>query len=261
MRRSALAYLGALLLANLRQGFARPSTAWAAMVMMFANNVVFFVVWVFYFAQFRDLRGWQLDDMALLYGIAAWAFGFVIAFGAGVREIGRAILDGSLDVHLGRPRHPLPSLILSRSGPSGFGDMASALALWWFAGRGLGDMAFAAALSTGAAAIIVASLVIAHAAVFWWPRAGRLGEETLQAIIMIAVYPQHVYGMAVRVVLFTLLPVGFIALMPVEAVRDADPWKAAAVLAAAAVYGALAWRVFDRGLGRYRSGNLLVQNR
>lgn len=80
-------------------------------------------------------------------------------------------------------------------------------------------------------------------------------------MIMTAVYPQHVYGFAVRVALFTVLPVGFIALLPVEAVREADPMRALIVFAAAALYAGLAVVVFDRGLRRYRSGSLINENR
>ncbi len=49
--------------------------------------------------------------------------------------------------------------------------------------------------------------------------------------------------------------------VPVEAIREADPAKAASVVAAAILYGALAVVVFDRGLRRYASGNRMVVNR
>jgi len=259
---ATLRYLAALARANLRQAFARPGQAWTAIVMMFANNLLFLAIWVFYFARFRDLRGWALPDVALLYGVAAWSVGLLVALAAGVRDIGGAILGGGLDVHLGRPRHPLPSLVFSRSTPAGFGDMATSLVLWLaVAGRSLHELPFIIAMATAGSVIIGASLTIAHALVFWWPRAARLGEEVFNGMIMIAVYPQHVYGFAVRVALFTILPIGFVALLPVEAVREADPVRALIVFAAAAFYAALAVLVFNRGLRRYRSGNLITENR
>ena len=255
-------YLAALAAANLRQGFARPGQAWLAVTMMIANNFVFFTIWMFYFARFRDLRGWGLADLAVLYGVAAWAVGLLNLLAAGVRDIGRIILDGSLDVHLGRPRHPLPSLILSRSGPSGLGDMLSSFGLWlWFGERSWAELPLTIAMASAGAVIMVATLAIAHSLVFWWPRVARLAEEVFNATIMMAVYPQHVYGFAVRVILFTLLPVGFIALVPVEAIRDAAPERALIVFAAAAFYAALAVVVFDQGLKHYRSGNLVTENR
>ena len=42
---------------------------------MFANNLILFLLWVIYFTDFSSLRGWGLQDLALLLGIVAWAFG------------------------------------------------------------------------------------------------------------------------------------------------------------------------------------------
>jgi ABC-2 type transport system permease protein len=255
-------YLGALLATNLKAGFARPGAAATQLVLMFANNLVFFVVWALYFERFPDLRGWGKADVALLYGIAAFGYGLVVAFAGGMRDIARAIVDGSLDVHLGRPRHPLPSLVMSRSIPSGLGDVASAPVLWfWLGERGLADLPLLVGLSVAGGLVMMATIVIAQCAVFWWPATLRLAEQFWEVVLMIAVYPQHVFGAGVRLVLFTLLPVAFMSQVPVEAIREADPAKALSVVAAAILYGALAVVVFDRGLRRYASGNRMVTNR
>jgi len=55
---SSLAYLAALLGANLRAAFARPVAALVAALFMLGNNLILFVVWVIYFANFSSLRGW-----------------------------------------------------------------------------------------------------------------------------------------------------------------------------------------------------------
>jgi ABC-2 type transport system permease protein len=257
-----LSYFAALLATNIKAGFARRGEALVSVILMFANNLVFFIIWMIYFARFRELAGWQQQDVALLYGMAAWAFGLSVALTGGFRDMGRAIADGGLDVHLGRPRHPLPSLLLSRSIPSGFGDLASAPVMWLvLGGRSLTDLPLLVALASAGAVVMLATFVMGQCLVFWWPRAVRLGEELVNVVLMISVYPQHVFGAGMRIVLFTLLPVAFISQLPVEAVREADLAKALAVLAAALVYGALAIFVFDRGLKRYASGNRLLVNR
>lgn len=114
---ATLGYLGALFRTNLRAGFARPGAAISQLVLMLINNLIFFIVWALYFDRFPDLRGWGKSDVALLYGVAAFGFGLSIAIAGGMRDLSRAIVEGSLDVHLGRPRHPLPSLLMSRSIP------------------------------------------------------------------------------------------------------------------------------------------------
>jgi ABC-2 type transport system permease protein len=257
--RSALSYLASLVWLNLKSGMRPLWPALFAATLMCANNLIFFVIWLIFFRSFSSLKGWTLADVALLYGLTAWSIGLTVVLAQGVREIGQAIADGSLDVHLGRPRHPLLSLIFSRSAPAGFGDMASSIVLWLtFAGRGPEELPYIIILATAGTAIVVATMTIANSAAFWIPQAAHLVEDVFFMFIMAAVYPQHVLAPFLRFLLFTLLPAGFIGLMPVEAIRDASPGKAAIVFAAALVYGALAALVFERGLRRYTSGSTPV---
>src|SRR5689334_22113203 len=139
--RSRFDYLLALARMNIGAGLTPPGLALLSALFMFGNNLIFFVIWRIYFGKFSSLRGWRLEDLALLIGMCAWAFGLTVVLAGGVRTMSQTIADGGLDVHLGRPRHPLPSLLMSRSLPSGLGDLASAFVFWLvFGGRGLGDL-------------------------------------------------------------------------------------------------------------------------
>jgi len=62
----------------------------------------------------------------------------------------------------------------------------------------------------------------------------------------------------IRVLIFTLVPAGFISHLPVELLRTFDPWRMAAVLGFTVLSMALALVVFRLGLRRYESGNLVV---
>ena len=260
--RSSFLYLAALARLNLMATLAQPVLAAASAVMMFGNNLIFFLVWVIYFANFSNLRGWVLDDLALLIGVVAWAFGLTVFLTGGVRDLAQIIVDGGLDIYLGRPRHPLPSLLMSRSLPSGAGDMASALVFWlWLGHSGVGDLPALLAASTAAAVVLCATLTITQCIVFWFPRALSLCEHLFNMLLMVAYYPQHPYGFLVRLALFTVFPTAFISLVPVEAVRDHSALKALAVLGAAFVYAGLAVLVFERGLRRYGSGNRVLELR
>lgn len=255
-------YWLALMLANLKASLARPGTALVLAGFMLGNNLTFFVIWLVYFANFSGLRGWHLEDVAVLIGMLAWAFGLAMLLAAGMRDLPRAIVDGGLDVHLGRPRHPLPSLLMSRSIPSGFGDLLSALIFWLvFGGRGLDDLPLLLLLATAAAVVVVATTTLVNCIVFWLPSAAAACEEVFQLFMTVSSYPQHPFGFTVRLLLFTLFPTAFVTLLPVEAVREGSVWKALAVVAAAVVYSGLAVAVFNRGLRHYASGNRILEIR
>lgn len=255
-------YLATLVRLNLRAAFARPLPAFASAGFMFGNNLVFFVIWVIYFGNFSSLRGWRIEDVALLVGIVFWAFGVAVFFAGGLRTMAQIIVDGGLDVHLGRPRHPLPGLLLSRSLPSGLGDIASAFPFWfWLGGRGLGDLPLLLLVSTAASVILGSTIVISQCLVFWRPRALRFCEQLYEMFLMVTYYPQHTYGLPARLLLLTVFPAALVGFVPVEAVRERSPLLAVALIAAAALYGALAWAIFNLGLRRYASGSGMVELR
>lgn len=258
----SLRYLRSLLRLNLQVVAARPGVALSAAGFMFANNLVFFVTWAIYFANFSALRGWHLEDVALLVGMVVWAYGITVFFAGGLRNLARTIVDGGLDVHLERPRHPLPSLLFGQPIASGLGDIASALPFWlWLGERGIADLPLLVLAATAAAVILGSAVAIMQCLVFWWPRALGFCEHLYEMFVMVTYYPQHAYGFGARLLLLTVFPAALIGFLPAEAVRAHSALLLIAVLVAAAVYAGLALLVFNRGLHRYASGNRVVELR
>ena len=62
----------------------------------------------------------------------------------------------------------------------------------------------------------------------------------------------------IRVLIFTVIPAGFISHVPVELMRSFDPLLLAGLLGATLLSCSLAVIVFRAGLRRYESGNLVV---
>jgi ABC-2 type transport system permease protein len=259
---STAGYIGALVRLNLRAVFARPKLTLTTMAMMIGNNLILFMIWVIYFEKFSSIRGWGLQDMALVLGIVAWGCGLAFVMTGGIRDLARTIIDGGLDVHLGRPRHPLPGLLISRAIPSGLGDMTSAFIFWLgFGHRTLADLPMLLLVATASGVVFAATLTITQCLVFWFPRAVSFCEDLFNMVLMVAFYPQHPYGFFVRIVLFTVFPTAFISLVPAQAVRDGNWLEAVAVVAAAVVYSVIAAAIFNRGLRHYSSGNRILELR
>jgi ABC-2 type transport system permease protein len=257
-----LRYGGSLLRLNLQAVSARPAVALSAATFMLANNLVFFVTWAIYFANFSALQGWHLEDVALLVGLVVWAYGIAVFFAGGIRNLARTIVEGELDVHLGRPRHPLPSLLFGRPIASGLGDIASAFPLWlWLGHRGIEDLPLLILVATAAAIILGSVVAIMQCLVFWWPSALGFCEHLYEMFVMVTYYPQHAYGFGARLLLLTVFPAALIGFLPAEAVRAHSAFLVFAVIGAAAVYAGLAIAVFNLGLRRYASGNRFVELR
>jgi ABC-type uncharacterized transport system permease subunit len=74
------------------------------------------------------------------------------------------------------------------------------------------------------------------------------------ALITFALYPEPMFGGLLRLVLFTIVPAGFVGDVPARLVHDPSVGHAMLMVAAAAVHLAAAGIVFERGLRRYGSG-------
>lgn len=236
----------------------RRAFAFSALSML-GNNALYFVNWWLFFGMVGEVRGWELAHMAVLYGTVAFAFGFAMFFFGGAREIVSAVESGRLDVYLGKPRHPLPALMLAEAKPYGLGDMMTGPVLWFTLG-GLSAAQGLVALVVGCAAgvVLLATLTALHSLAFWKNDAKGLVDQIFDAFIIASSSPQHVLPVSLKFILLTVIPAGFMGMIPTQAILHPSLPTVGGMVLVAAFYMAAATWIFNRGLRRYTSGSMMV---
>jgi ABC-2 type transport system permease protein len=220
---------------------------------MALNNVLFFSTWWLLFARFEEIRGYRLPDMLTLFGISAAGFGLGVALCGGALELARTIADGELDALLTQPKSVLLRAVASRSQASGWGDLGSGCVMLWLSGYDdYAVMALAVLLS---AIGFVASWAALSSAAFWVGRMDGVIRPLIDFVITFTCYPPTLFGFRLKLVLFTLLPAGIIAYLPVELIRDPGLHTLLPAVGAVAAYALFASWLFGRGLRRYESGS------
>ena len=247
-------YLWALFRANLRVMRARWRQFLLTSLMLFIQNGLFFCMWIIFFGTVKDVRGWGLPEVEIFQGVVNAGLGFALFFGDGSWHIDGKIERGDLDVFLTKPRHPLPLLVLGESfGFSGPGHFAFGLLLFGLAHLSLygGLLVMLASLLAGG--LILAVNVCCKTLAFYLHDSGSLPNQLMDMFVVLSIIPQHTEGAAMKFFLYTILPAGFMAVLPVEIVRRESLgllfWLAVAV----AGYSLLAIALFDLGLRRYTS--------
>ena len=254
--RETLVFLRALVATNLKASLALRGAFWMQVVFMLLNNMIFFVMWWIFFDRFTEIRGWRIEDMAAIYGVGAGGFGIAVVFGEGARHLAPMIVGGDLDTFLAQPKPPLLQCVASRSMAAGWGDMATGVVLFLVSGytTPLG-LAMLPVACLCAATVFVATTVLVHSLAFWVGRIETLARQVSDFLVMFSVYPKTVFSGLLKILLFTIIPAGFITYIPVDLVRDFR-WTTLLVAVAGAMgYAALAALVFRAGLRRYESGN------
>ncbi len=249
------AYVGANLRAALEYRFA----FWASVLSMVLNDGMWIAFWTIFYARFPAVRGYELRDVLTIWAIAALGFGLSLGVFGNCWFYAQIVAEGRLDFYLLLPRPVLLHVLVSRMSPSAWGDAAFGLALYLAVARPTpAELGAFLVVSLAAGVIITAFGSIVNALAFWLGQAEGLAQQLQGILITFSTYPTTLFTGVVRVVLFTAIPAGFIAYVPVRFLREWEPWQMAAVLGAAAAYALAGVLVFARGLRRYESGNLVA---
>ena len=226
---------------------------------MMLNDATFFIFWVLFFDRFPNVGGWGVRDVVLVWAIAATAVGLATVFFGNCLRLATIVVQGQLDYYLGLPKNVLLHVLVSRMGLAGWGDVGFGLLAYALFGphdpAGLGLYVLLVISST---VTFIACMVIAGCLAFFIGSAEAAAFQAQQAVINFSLYPGGVYHGWVRVVLFSLVPAGFISHLPVELLRTFDPLRLAAVIAFALGSLLVAILLFRSGLRRYESGNLVL---
>jgi ABC-2 type transport system permease protein len=226
---------------------------------MILNDAMLLFFWWMLFNRIPTLRGWELKEVMMLYGIVAFGFGFGnVVFGNSFL-VARVISSGNLDYYLALPADPLVHTLVSRMSFSAWGDIVFGLGVYLVAGPG-GWLQLPLFLVLGlmAGLILVAFSVLVGSLAFWTGSADNLASQAINALLTFGLYPMDIFPGGVRVLLYTLIPAAFVGSMPAKLLSDFS-WGRLGILVAATSGILLAARfVFSLGLRRYESGNLVT---
>jgi ABC-2 type transport system permease protein len=257
MRRE-LVFLLALWKANLLSAMEYRAAFITQFVGMMLNNAVYFMFWVIFFDRFKQVRGWGLQDMMILFGVVATAFGVSVYLFGNVLNLAEVVANGRLDYYLSLPRPVLLHVLASRSLPSGLGDATYGLLSFAFAGQFTLEALARFVLGTILAMTVFLSfLILVQSLGFWMGNATLLANQALNAMITFSIYPITLFDGTAKFLLFTILPAAFVGAIPAEFVRAFSLQTLAQLTAAALAFLLLSVLTFQRGLRRYESGSAI----
>src|SRR5688572_21421508 len=246
----------ALVSTSVRSAMAERGSFIMRVVLMAVNNGIFFTFWIVLLSHVPSISGYELGDVAVLYGIVAVAHGLAWFFAGGIHFLSRVIHDGELDALIAQPKPTLLYAVGLRSQPSGLGDIVSGLIMIALSGRvGLFGIPPVIAAGVGGAAVLVATAVLLHSAAFWLGRTESASRQLYECTLMFSLYPDTLFAGPMRWILFTVIPAGFVGYLPAELIRAPTALTALWIGVGVSTYTAVAAWVFQRGLRAYSSGS------
>jgi ABC-2 type transport system permease protein len=259
--RGEMSFIAHLIRLNLASAMEYRATFLMQAIGMFINNGIYFVFWLVFFDRFEEIRGYQIEQIFLLFAIVALGWGLAFTFAGNAPRMAEMIAQGRLDYYLTLPRPTLPHLLFSRMDPFTVGDLTISLIAYLFAGRfDPLSIGLWLACSVFAAVICASFRALTGCLAFFVGNAVQWSFYASNTLITFSLYPFGLFQGAVRLILYTLIPAAFIGAVPVEIV-EGHSLPLLAGLAGAALVCVLALNlVFRIGLRRYESGSAIHVN-
>jgi len=224
---------------------------------MFLNDAVWVVFWVLFFTRFPVLRGWTVEDVITVWALAAAGFGLANAIWGNAMPLPGLIAQGQLDVWMLYPREVLSHLLLGRMSVTSWGDALFGYVVYIaFVRPDAAHLALFVALTLSVALLFIGFSVLSGSLSFFLGHGGDLADQWRNAMIAFSTYPAVLFDGAVKVLLYTLIPAGFVTYVPIVALQRLSLADAALALAGSVAVLAAGVAVFYLGLRRYESGNL-----
>lgn len=253
---SILNHFWALLKINLKSQISLRGVFITQALMMTLNNIIFFMIWVVFFHKFKTINGWGLEHMATMYGLGVVAFGIFAVCFRGLSEMSYTIDNGGLDTYLIQPKPMLLSISASRSDASGFGEILSGTILLIVGFDVLKDqfLWLLPLLLMGTVVWFSFALILGSLS-FWLKDMGEFTNNVMMSFIILATKPASVYTGVLKAVVFTIMPVAYLSLLPIQFLMTGN-WN----FILGALVGTLTLLLFsvwffNRGMKRYESGN------
>jgi len=160
-----------------------------------------------------------------------------------------------------QPRAVLPHMLLGRSAPSAWGDALFGFVVYLgFVRPDLMHAVVFVFMSLIVAVVFIGFAVLCGSLSFFIGHAGALADQWRNALISFSTYPPTLFQGAVKVLLYTAIPAGFVSYLPVETLRSMSPLDALMCVGGAFLVLAAGVGAFYGGLRRYESGNLVSMN-
>jgi ABC-2 type transport system permease protein len=230
---------------------------WLQVSFMLANDAALIVFWMLFFRKVGTVRGWDFHHLLLLFGVLATITGLAMGVLGNARRIGQIVAEGEIDAALSLPVDPLAYLLVRRVDTALLGDLAFGPAMFVLSGSVTLERIGVYLLATICGTVVLVSfLVMLGAATLFFGGRGEQADLGFHAVLMFASYPLDLFGGAIKLILFTLIPAAFVTGVPTELVSDFDIARAGVLIAEALGSALLARATFRFGLVRYRSGAL-----
>lgn len=233
-------------------------TFFSNIIFMILNNAFFIIQWLILFSLRENVGGYAFNQVLMLWGIASGTFGFANFFFKKAYYLSDTITNGKLDAYLVQPKNVLISCITSDVSPSALGDLTYGYIVLFLSGITISKFVLYTFFVISGGIIMVDIAIILGSLSFYISKSDMIAETGNNFMIYFATYPDGIFKGFVKMILFTIIPIGITTYIPVWILTKFNIFYFIGIIIFTICITILAFVVFYKGLKRYSSSNLMV---
>lgn len=224
---------------------------------MILNNASFIVQWIILFSLKDEIGGYTIKEVLLLWGLASGTFGIANIFFHKAFSISELIMNGKLDTFLVQPKNVFLSVITSDTSISAIGDLLYGYICLLLYGITIQNLILFTIFIITGGIIISAFTSIIGSLSFWIVRGDILVDSLANILINFATYPGTIFKKIVKIIIYVIIPVGIVNYIPLDIIIKFNLVSFIFVIGFTILISILAFVIFNKGLKRYSSSNLM----
>lgn len=227
-------------------------------VFMILNNASFLIQWVILFSLKKNIGGYNIKQVILLWGIASLTYGISHFFFKKAFDLSETINNGKLDVFLVQPKNVLIQAITTDVEPSAIGDMIYGYIMLFIYGISLKNFLLFTLFGICGSLIITSITIIFSSLSFWFQKSDLIVDTINRLMVNIATYPDGIFKGLTKILLYTIIPVGIVNYIPIKVLTEFNIYLTLISILVTTLLVLLSFIIFNKGLKRYSSSNLMI---
>ena len=220
---------------------------------MMVNNLFFLVFWG------GNDTSISFNNVLFLWGFSTVSYGIAYFFFGGMQKINEYIINGTMDSFLLQPKNVLLNVLTSKCIFSAFGDLLYGIIIALIAVKGnIGQFIFFLVISITGSVFFISTEVILRSLTVWLGDTKTIANRYIDMLLItFSTYPENIFKTGIKVLLYTIVPVAYLAYIPSRIIVDLNPILLIIIIIAQILYLVVAIKVFNKAIRNYESGNSL----
>ena len=225
---------------------------------MFINNGFFLIFWsVIFNVNEGNVGNIEFNNIMLLWSIPVISYGITYFFFGGVSNLNTYIITGQMDSYMLQPKNPLFNVLTSKCYFSAFGDILYGVVIGIFAAKGnIINFLFILIFGIFGSLFYISTEIILRSISVWIKDTENIANKYKDTLMTtFSSYPEQIFSKGVKLVLYTVVPVAYIAYLPIKIIYVFNIKYLIITLIMGICYMLTSIFVFNKAMKFYESGN------